>query len=152
MNYARLHHIPESDEWEMNVNSDTILTAKRQHFEQIANYLDVTVDELRALNPQYTLDILPGSRPYSLCLPSEVASDYIAKEDSILAWKADSLINNRRAYIEAAKVNVTTYKVKKGDNLGSIAKKYHVSVKQLKQWNGLKSDFIREGQKLRIGK
>lgn len=152
MNYAPLHGIPESNEWTMQIDGDTIVTSERQHFEQIANYLDVTVDELRNLNPQYTMDIVPGGRPYSICLPHEVAADYIQYQDSILTWKADSLIHSRRAVIEAAKLDITTYKVKRGDSLGAIAKKYHVSVKQLKQWNGLKNDFIREGQKLRIGR
>lgn len=43
-----------------------------------------------------------------------------------------------------------TYTVKKGDTLGKIAGKYHVSVANLKKWNHLKSDMIREGQKLII--
>jgi membrane-bound lytic murein transglycosylase D len=45
---------------------------------------------------------------------------------------------------------VTYYKIKEGDNLGSIALKFHVSVKQLKSWNGLKSDFLRAGKTLKI--
>ena len=44
------------------------------------------------------------------------------------------------------------YKVKQGDNLGLIAKKYGVSVAKLKQWNRLKSDLIRPGQKIYIYK
>ncbi len=47
---------------------------------------------------------------------------------------------------------VTYYKIKNGDTLGGIAKKFHVSVKQLKAWNGLKTDNIRAGKTLRIGK
>lgn len=43
-----------------------------------------------------------------------------------------------------------TYTVKKGDTLGKIASKHHVTVAKLKQWNNLKSDMIREGQKLII--
>lgn len=43
-----------------------------------------------------------------------------------------------------------TYVVKSGDTLGGIAKKYHVTVADLKRWNNLKSDFIRENQKLKI--
>lgn len=152
MNYADKHEIRRPDEWAMDLNGDTIMTSDRQHFEQIAHYVNVTVDELRALNPQYTMDIVPGGRLYSLTLPYQVTTDYLTHQKEILAYKQDSLIHNRRDYIEAAKVNITTYKVKKGDTLGSIAKKYHVSVAQIKKWNGLKSDMIREGQKLRIGK
>ena len=44
------------------------------------------------------------------------------------------------------------YKVKQGDNLGLIAKKYSVTVAKLKQWNRLKSDLIRPGQKIYIYK
>ncbi len=46
----------------------------------------------------------------------------------------------------------TKYKVKKGDTLSRIASKHHVSVKDLKRWNNLKSDKIREGQTLIIKK
>lgn len=50
-----------------------------------------------------------------------------------------------------AEANATiTYKVKPGDTLSHIAKKHHVSVKQLKQWNNIKSDIIQIGQKIKI--
>ena len=42
------------------------------------------------------------------------------------------------------------YKVRKGDNLGRIAQKYHTTVSKIKKLNHLRSDFIREGQRLRV--
>ncbi len=42
------------------------------------------------------------------------------------------------------------YKVRKGDNLGKIAAKYHTTVSKIKKLNHLRSDFIREGQRLRV--
>lgn len=42
------------------------------------------------------------------------------------------------------------YKVRKGDNLGRIAQKYHTTVSKIKKLNRLRSDFIREGQRLRV--
>ena len=42
------------------------------------------------------------------------------------------------------------YKVRPGDNLGRIAQKYHTSVSKLKKLNHLRSDFIRDGQRLRV--
>ena len=53
-----------------------------------------------------------------------------------------------------AKSTPTTqkYKIKKGDTLSKIASKYHVKVSDLKKWNKLKSDKIREGQTLIIKK
>lgn len=44
----------------------------------------------------------------------------------------------------------TTYTVKSGDTLSKIAQKYHVKVNDIKKWNNLKSDLIRENQKLKI--
>ena len=42
------------------------------------------------------------------------------------------------------------YTVRKGDNLGKIAAKFHTTVSKLKKLNHLRSDFIREGQRLRV--
>lgn len=42
------------------------------------------------------------------------------------------------------------YTVRKGDCLSKIAGKYHTSVTRIKQLNGLRSDFLREGQRLRV--
>lgn len=47
---------------------------------------------------------------------------------------------------------VQKYRVKRGDTLSKIAHKYHVKVSDLKKWNNLRSDFIREGQILIIKK
>ncbi|MBQ4478032.1 MAG: peptidoglycan DD-metalloendopeptidase family protein [Bacteroidales bacterium] len=42
------------------------------------------------------------------------------------------------------------YVVRHGDTLSSIAARHHTSVSSLKRLNGLRSDFIREGQKLKL--
>ncbi len=133
---------------------DTIMTDKRQHLRQTADVVGMPIEELRKLNPQYMKDILPGGKPYPLVLPIELVGAYIDLQDSIVAYMADSLINNRREEIQQALVtpNVRTHKVKKGDTLGGIAKRYHCTVKQLQTWNGLKGTNIRVGQVLKIKK
>jgi murein DD-endopeptidase MepM/ murein hydrolase activator NlpD len=40
--------------------------------------------------------------------------------------------------------------IRKGDTLGGLAKKYHTTVDKLKKLNNMRSDFLREGQKLRV--
>ncbi|OYT16559.1 MAG: lytic transglycosylase [Bacteroidetes bacterium 4572_77] len=42
------------------------------------------------------------------------------------------------------------HKVRSGENLGLIAKKYGISVKQLKSWNNLRSNTIKPGQNLKV--
>ena len=161
MNYGEAHGICKAPV-EKAMMTDTIRTTKRLHLQQVSENLGIDINELRRLNPQYSRDILPGGSVYALCLPSEKVGMYIDLQDTILTYKADSLINNRRAEIDLAKVTsitgayrvngVTYYTIKRGDTLGGIAKKFHCSVKQLKQWNGLKNDNIREGKKLKICK
>ena len=160
MNYAEAHGICPAIPL-ATMASDTIVTTQRQHLKQIADNIDIPLAELRRLNPQYPRDIIPGGKAYAICLPIEKAGVYIDKQDTILAYQAKELIHNRRDEIELlhrTSVNggysingVTYYKIKEGDTLGGIAKKFRVSVKQLKAWNGLKSDMIREGKTLKIG-
>ena len=160
MNYAALHGICPAPA-EHTMRTDTIMTNQRQHLKQISANLGLDLAELRRLNPQYARDILPGGKPYALTLPIEKSGSYIDNQDTILAYQAKELIYNRRAEIDLLQktsvnggysVNgVTYYKVKSGDTLSGIAKKFRVTVKQLKAWNDLKSDMIRPGQKLRIG-
>jgi membrane-bound lytic murein transglycosylase D len=45
---------------------------------------------------------------------------------------------------------IKQYKVKSGDSLSTIAQRYQVPVKHLRKTNGLRSDFLRIGQKLNI--
>ncbi len=161
MNYGQEHGICKAP-IEKTMLTDTILTTRRMHLQQVSQNLDIDMNELRRLNPQYSRDILPGGTAYALCLPAEKVGLFIDQEEAIIAYKADSLINNRRAEIDLAKVTsingayrvngVTYYTIKKGDTLSGIAKKFHCTVKQLKQWNNLTSDNIREGKKLKICK
>ncbi len=160
MNYGQEHGICKAPIEDKAMVTDTIRTNQRMHLQQISDNLGIEMAELRRLNPQYSRDILPGGSIYTLCLPADKMGPFIDMQDSIIAYKADSLINNRRAEIDLAKVTsvsgayrvngVTYYKIKRGDTLGGIAKKFHCTVKQLKRWNGLKNDNIREGQKLKI--
>ena len=159
MNFADIHGICPAADIRYPI-TDTIVTNERQHLKQIAANLDITVEELRKLNPQYARDILPGGKDYALCLPIELSGAYIEQQDSILAYKAKELIHDRRAEIDLMQrtglnggysVNgVTYYKIKEGDTLGGIAAKFRVSVKQLKSFNGLTSDLIRAGKTLKI--
>ena len=161
MNYGEEHGICKAP-IEKTMLTDTIRTAQRMHLLQVSENLGIDMNELRRLNPQYSRDILPGGSTYALCLPAEKTGQFIDMQDTILAYKADSLIHNRRAEIDLAKVTsitgayrvngVTYYTIKNGDSLSTIAKKFHCSVKQLKQWNGLTNDMIRAGKKLKICK
>src|SRR4051812_18388487 len=52
--------------------------------------------------------------------------------------------------VYAGSASASTYKVQNGDNLSHIAYKYHTSVTELKALNGLKSDFLRLDQLIKL--
>lgn len=60
--------------------------------------------------------------------------------------KGEDLAGVKR-YVQPA---YRTYRVKLGDNLSIIAARHHTTVAKIKKANGLRSDFIREGQVLKI--
>ena len=134
-----------------NYATDTVMISDRVHLQQIAEKVGISLDELKFLNPQYRYDIIPGNiKPYPLVVPFEHVNSYALNRDSILAHKPE--VAKREIKFEPSEGEVVYYKVKSGDTLGGIAKKYKVSVKNLQKWNKLSSTTIHIGQKLRIYK
>lgn len=70
---------------------DTVHVSERIHFNQISNVLDIPVEELRVLNPQFRADIIPGNneRSYTLILPSRQVQAYLMSEEEIRDYDAD---------------------------------------------------------------
>ena len=52
--------------------------------------------------------------------------------------------------VSSASQGAVYYKVRPGDTLSQIARKYHTTVASIKRLNGLRSDFIRDGRRLRV--
>ena len=62
----------------------------------------------------------------------------------------DVATSSRTIVLESTAPKKITHKIKSGEVLGSIANKYNISISQLKQANGLKSNNIRAGKTLKI--
>ena len=56
----------------------------------------------------------------------------------------------KAAKTKQAKQTTTKHKIKRGESLSTIARKYHVTVKALRQANNMKNDRITAGQTLII--
>ena len=139
------------------VLTDTIHITQRVHFDQISAVLGIPVEELRVLNPQYRRDEIPGDiRPYALTLPSKQVYSYIVSEDSIVNHNSAKYARRTTAVPggdvsdSETQLVVKYHKVKRGETLSVIARRYGVSVSTLKKWNGLRSSRLRAGQRLRI--
>ncbi|MBO7379604.1 MAG: transglycosylase SLT domain-containing protein [Bacteroidales bacterium] len=149
---------------------DTLMLNTMVHFDQISQVLGIPREQIESLNPQYIYDIVPGNpeKAYSLTLPQNEALAFIELQDSIFAFKADSLLphngdlkevpvrGRRNTYVKGGGTGGGTadakgyYRVRKGDTLGSIARRNHTTVAKIKKLNGLKSDRLSIGQKLKL--
>ena len=159
---------------------DTVHVTDRIHFDQISNVLNIPVEELRILNPQYRADIIPGSKetPRNLILPSQQIHAFLLSEEDIRKFEADkyglrgtvepgeiqgdALANVEDTEIWAETTNTNDHsttpgkqqtiihKVKAGETLSSIAKLYEVTIDDIKNANNLKRNAVRIGQQLRI--
>ena len=152
--YHRQHGI-EPTEAPIPLSVDTVRINKLMHLGQISSTIDLPIETLRQLNPQYKLDIIPATtKPYTLVLPQRYVMQYIAHEPEIQAKDSMYL----KEYINPANIDKkrqersgSVYVVKKGDTLGAIARRYRVTTAQIMRWNKLKSAHkLRIGQRLRI--
>ncbi len=138
----------------MPIATDTLEIHRNLHFKQVSEVVGVPIELLREMNPQYVHDIIPGaSGSYTLKLPFEYTGDFIALQDTLYTHKADSLISEKVIKNIAEGGNgsgAVIYRVKSGDNLGKIAQMYHVSVAQLRRWNGISGSMLRIGQRLTV--
>ena len=146
---------------------DTIMINKETHFQQIANVLNVSYEEIKSLNPQYKRDIIPAfTQPMPVRLRSNDLLRYIAMADSVPKYNYDTYFYpTKNLNVIAANGTVTDdgmmivqqtpnkyHTVRKGETLGKIAAKYHTSVNNLKAMNHLHSTNLRVGQKLIVKK
>ena len=108
MTYYSLHNIcPMSSR--LPAQTDTIMVHKRLHLEQVAKVLDIDIEMLRALNPMYRHDIIPGdTEPYALRLPQSDINKFIEMEDAIYNYRASELLTNR-AIVEVNDYTPTYY-------------------------------------------
>lgn len=153
--YHRQHgiHLTEAP---IPLSVDTIHVNRLMHLGQIASTIDVPIETLRQLNPQYKIDIIPATtKPYTLVLPQRNMAQYIDHEAEIYAkdstYLKDYLNPTNLAQKRQESASATYYTVKRGDTLGAIARRYRVTTTQLMRWNSLKNAHsLRIGQRLRI--
>lgn len=154
--YHQAHDI-EYAEPPLPIAVDTICVDRLMHLKQITSTINVDSTTVAMLNPQYKLEIIPATtKNYTLILPANRITEYISKQDSIFAKDSTFLKEYLNPGVVEKKMqtpSVIYHKVKSGETLGLIAKKYRVTTKQLMTWNHLKNaNRISIGQRLRIEK
>jgi len=159
MNYYREHNLTPRN-IDIPAVSDTVMVRRNVNLAQVSEVLDIPLQLLRDLNPQYSREILPGNTsPCALRLPASYATKYIDMEDSISKYKANVYLSNSFRAINpaapAANATASTagkdrivHTIRSGETLGTIARRYGVTTNNLQAWNDLSGTRIVAGKKL----
>ena len=153
--YAEEHGLKGQKVERPYFETDTIHVKSMITFDQISELVGISKEELEVLNPSYKLKVIPfvKGKDYSLRLPRDVMGKFVANEVAIYAHVAKELKSKESplpALVKSAEKNRIRYRVRSGDFLGKIAERYGVRVSQIKNWNGLRSNNLRIGQRLTI--
>lgn len=156
---------------ELPAKTDTVVVNRDIHFEQIAHVLNMSVDQLKELNPQYRRNIVNGNtKPSIIKLPSTMVNSFIDNEESIYAYNTDNLLSKRSEVVVNEEVASTTSRstssrsrsksrnrsrgktvtIRNGDTLSQIAARNHTTVAKLKKLNKISGTSIRAGKKIRV--
>ncbi len=119
------------------VEADTVVIDYLVDLEVVAECAGTTERELRELNPElrtWVTPVLSKDYPaYTLKLPKGSGDRY----RTAVAQVEDKTPKRRLVYV-----------VRRGDTLSGIARKFGVSVQNLREWNHLRSSRLRRGQRL----
>jgi len=162
MNYYHLHNIyPEHPQYELQI-LDKIRVFDRVSFSKISKVTGLTKEAIRFLNPALNQNYVPSSRKgHIVCLPLTVMASFRAAvsntEPVIFGSPAIQRYETEFAQVGLStsttfryEENKSIYTVRRGDNLGKIAKKYNCSVSDLRTWNNIKGSLLQIGQQLVI--
>jgi len=129
--------------------TDTVMVSKPLRFDQIAGILSLDVELLRALNPQYKRDIVPGNTgPVVLKLPASQAYAFVDKEDTIYRDDPGLLLANATEKNGKSIRERVVHITQRGENLYTVANRYGVTARDIRKWNGLGSNRVKSGKKL----
>ena len=132
MNYYCDHNICPM-QTSLPLATDTVMVNSMLHLQQVSDVLGIDIEQLRALNPQYKRDIIPGNtEPSVLKLPASQTYAFVDKEDSVYTHRIEELLANCIPVNAAdGSKNLTLEKI-------------------IRKWNGLGSNRVAKGRRLRL--
>ncbi|MCX6280422.1 MAG: LysM peptidoglycan-binding domain-containing protein [Bacteroidetes bacterium] len=150
--YANEHKIYPVDPGILYYEVDTVTVKHPLTFDQLAEMLNIPWDEVAFLNPAYKKGVIPATPevPYKLRLRKKYIGDFINNENAVYSYKTKKAQSEDAslAAIYASYRETEQYTVKKGETMASIAKKFHMSILELKSLNNLKKNSVKPKQKI----
>ena len=151
--YAKEHGLAADAPKIYHFATDTIQVKRTVSFDQITETTGIDHEMLQFLNPAYKLDIIPKikGKNYAVTLPRNATIKFLSKEKELYALADADDAKREKPLPKYLELNRRIrYKVRSGDYLGRIAKKFGVRVSQIKKWNRMRSNNLKIGQRLTI--
>jgi membrane-bound lytic murein transglycosylase D len=151
MTHAAEHNIFPVHPGILHQDIDTVTVHDVLSFDQINEMLGIPMDQIKLLNPLYKKEVIPYEEDenYVLRLPKEYIGDFINNEQELYSYKTKKGIERDKLLADIKKAQErTVHVVRSGENLGLIARRYHVYVSQIKAWNNMRGSTIYPGQRL----
>ncbi|MBL7886331.1 MAG: LysM peptidoglycan-binding domain-containing protein [Flavobacterium sp.] len=162
--YHKEHGIVPNKAIANHFATDTIAVKRHITFRQISDLLDISEAEIQFFNPSYKRNEIPNitGQVNFLKLPKDKIAVFASNEDKVYAYVDYVAKNRERPMEEVAFVKpkdslgnelasrVKYHKIRRGENLTMISKKYNVNIDDLKKWNGLRSNSAPLGRNLKI--
>lgn len=145
MNYGAEHNIYPAVPRKTYFEVDTVVLKEQMSFEQLSQALEISSEEILYFNPQYRKNIIPAGGN-TICLPKNKIAFFLNNETAIYA--AIAAQRKEGDVVESLAEVKKTHTVKSGEHLSTIARKYGVTVSDLKTWNYIGRRGIRPGKKL----
>lgn len=115
----------------------------------VAEKSEIGMEHLLKLNPHLHHGLTPpGKRRYEIWLPAKNASLLRKESDQLIALKVRD--TQARVVASVDPDRLVTHRVRPGETMSSIARRYRISVRYLKKLNHLKSNRVAHGQNLRV--
>lgn len=113
----------------------------------LAGYLGVEESSIVAYNRELLRKTTVDNHTRSIMLPYNLSMQFLENKDSVYAYARSRSVEN----IQTTRRQLVAHYhyVKSGQSMTYIARKYGVTVAQLKSWNHMRSSTIHPGQKIK---
>lgn len=150
MTYHREHGIETATPDFKYCDFDTVTVRSKTNLAHIANAINEPVEVLKALNPSLKSNNIPATlTPFTITIPRD-KSDRFAAVFNGNGRNIELSYEKEERYASAERTEKTSHKVRRGETLASISRKYGVSVNEIKAWNKLRKSALKPGQRLTI--
>jgi membrane-bound lytic murein transglycosylase D len=133
---------------------EEVVVTRPLHFRAISNVTGIPYNELRLLNPELRRDATPpGDSAYHLKIPVGMSAKVLDLIERVPTHKFPPLPMTQDREVRQAKAgSAHWYRVRGGDTLEKISRRFRIPIKTLKARNNLSGPVIKAGDRLNIGR